>query len=112
MGLMQRGNRAAARLTATQVIEIRQRYDSGESQGALARRFQVAVNTIGKIVRRENWTWLKDAEQAQEITDPPPVFRHTKPFPEINGTLERLIKVQQEVSGKQGINPLDEGEEK
>lgn len=55
MGKFRRGHTQAARLTATKVLEIRQRYASGETQGALSRDYQVSVGQIGRIVRGEAW---------------------------------------------------------
>lgn len=37
------------------VDEMREAYQDGESQGALARRFGVSVGTVGRIVRGESW---------------------------------------------------------
>lgn len=106
--MMQRGNRAAARMTPTQVLEIRERYAAGESQGALARRFGLNINTVGKIVRRESWSWLAAGATPQEASDPPPVIHHARPFAEVRGTLERLLQVQEETNRGQGQSPLDE----
>lgn len=46
----------AAKLTTSQVIEIREAAARGESQSALAKRFAVGTSTIGRVVRREKWT--------------------------------------------------------
>lgn len=48
----------SARLTETQVLEIRDRAHSGSSIGSLAAEFSVHYNTIDKIVRRQSWGWL------------------------------------------------------
>lgn len=51
---MKRSNPRAAKLSNEQVFEMRSLYNTGEwSQGALARRFGVAINTVGGIVRGE-----------------------------------------------------------
>lgn len=51
-----RGNVANSILTPQQVLKIRQDYASGLwTQGALARREQVSIGTIGRIVRGESW---------------------------------------------------------
>jgi hypothetical protein len=55
MSKFNRHNTRSAKLSATDVYNIRQRYTEGESQGSLAREFQVTVGTIGRIVRGESW---------------------------------------------------------
>lgn len=51
-----RSNHANAKLTATQVQEIRGRYDRGEAlQVALSEEFGVSQRTISLIVRRETY---------------------------------------------------------
>lgn len=53
--LFGKGNSKAAELTKGQVIEILELWATGEwTQGALARRFQKSIGTIGRIVRRES----------------------------------------------------------
>ena len=54
-------NTRAARLTAGQVVEIRQRYAAGESQGMLSRVFEVSLGQIGRIVRGESWQHVPGA---------------------------------------------------
>ena len=49
------GNMKAAKLTPSQVLEIRRLYAEGWTQGALCRQFSVGVNQIGRIVRGESW---------------------------------------------------------
>jgi HNH endonuclease len=50
--------RAFAKLTQTQVLEIRARYASGEKQRDLASEFNVRQPRISKIVTRKAWRWL------------------------------------------------------
>lgn len=51
-----RSQHVNAKLTATQVIDIRQRYDSGRAkQVPLAREFGVTQRVISLIVRRETY---------------------------------------------------------
>jgi HNH endonuclease/helix-turn-helix resolvase-like protein len=45
-----------ALLDQENVAHIRERYESGEKQGDLARQFGVARTTIGRLVRGETWT--------------------------------------------------------
>lgn len=54
MSKSQRGNTRAAKLTNAQVMEVRQRYAEGETQGALCRAFGMSVVQIGRIVRGES----------------------------------------------------------
>lgn len=58
--LIPRGERSSqAKLTEQQVRDIRARHaDGGTNQSALAREYGVAVNTIGRIVRRLLWRHL------------------------------------------------------
>ena len=53
MSKFAKGHRHAAKLTAEQVYTIRERYDAGETQGALAREYGVTIGTIGRAVRGE-----------------------------------------------------------
>lgn len=69
-----RGNISAAKLTPSQVLSIRQRYNDGESQGALAREFAVSVGQIGRIVRGEVW---QDYSQPEA----PSTFEHRRATP-------------------------------
>ena len=62
MGLMNtpRGeNHSRAKLTKSQVLEIRTRYsDGGVTQKELAMEYGVGSSTIGEIVNRRNWTHI------------------------------------------------------
>lgn len=50
----------SSRLTAEQVIEMRDRYSAGDvSLAWLGVEYGVSWSTVGKIVRREKWAWLK-----------------------------------------------------
>lgn len=44
-----------ARLTESDVVEIRRLYECGVSQPRLAERFNVGRSQVGKIVNRQNW---------------------------------------------------------
>ena len=46
---------ARAKVTAAQVIEIRQRHNEGTKQNALAREFGVCTTLISRVVRRLKW---------------------------------------------------------
>jgi len=48
-------NKRSAKLTAGKVLEMREKYVKGMSQGALAREFGVSVGQVGRIVRGEAW---------------------------------------------------------
>lgn len=48
-----------AKLTASDVVEIRRRASEGETQVSLARKFGVRQTNISLIVTREAWSWLK-----------------------------------------------------
>lgn len=50
------GHKRAAKLTALEVIAIREKYwQQGYTQGQLAREYHVGTAQIGKIVRGEAW---------------------------------------------------------
>lgn len=56
-GRTTRGDRnARAKLTRDDVIEIRQRYANGETQGAIAKSKLVSQATIWRIVRHKCWS--------------------------------------------------------
>lgn len=81
-----RGTRnASAQLTEAQVQVIRRRYAAGATQGSLARVYQVSLNTIGRIVRFETWTWLGDEQVVVDVDNLPPVSGE-----EIAASLARL----------------------
>lgn len=69
MSKFPRGHKRAAKLTGEAVLEIRQRYVNGESQGSLARAFQISVGQIGRIVRGESWIETAQVEDPQGIRD-------------------------------------------
>lgn len=48
----------SSKLMEGDVMEIRARYDAGETQVGLAREYPVEPSTLGRIVRRETWTHL------------------------------------------------------
>lgn len=47
---------SSARLTETQVIEIRRRYEAGTSQRDIASQFAIGQMTVSDIVRRKTWS--------------------------------------------------------
>jgi hypothetical protein len=55
MSRFRSGHTRAAKLTAVDVLTIRQRYDAGDSQGTLAREYKMSIGQIGRIVRNESW---------------------------------------------------------
>ncbi len=50
-----RHNNRAAKVTHTIVLEMRERYALGWSQGRLAREYHLSVGQVGRIVRGESW---------------------------------------------------------
>lgn len=63
----QRRNTRSAKLTSTQVLEIRQRYADGETQASLCRAFGMAIGQIGRIVRGESWAHLPTPKSEHEL---------------------------------------------
>ena len=55
MSTFERKNVKASKLTPTQVLEIKEHYGNGVTQGALCRAYGVSVGQIGRIVRGESW---------------------------------------------------------
>lgn len=53
-----------AKLTQSQVIEIRRRYAAGSLQRLLAAQFEVSQRTISDIVRGYSWKWLAQEKAA------------------------------------------------
>ena len=51
----------AARMTAVQVMELRDAYANGETQVRLASRFGITQSVVSKIVRRELWAHVSAA---------------------------------------------------
>lgn len=75
------GNKRSAKLTPSEVIEMRRLYsEEGWTQGRCARHFGISVGQVGRIVRGEHW---------QEYTQPP---------------------TQQEIDARSIANPRSEGE--
>lgn len=55
--------RPTAKATPALVQTIRVEYAAGASQSTLARRYQLSINTIGRMVRGETWQDLPDQPQ-------------------------------------------------
>lgn len=77
MAAFYRNNTKASKLNGTQVVEIRQLYGAGWTQGQLSREFQISVGQIGRIVRGESWMQLPTtpASQAELQTQAQRVYR-------------------------------------
>ena len=69
MSKFSRGHTKAAKLTATQVLEIRELYNQGFTQGALSKQFHISVVQIGRIVRGEVWQQYQQPAHPDEIED-------------------------------------------
>jgi uncharacterized protein YjcR len=68
MGMVYRiNNRRHAKVNADAVIDIRKLFADGMTQRELAQRYDVAVGTIGRIVRGESWKTLPMIRTEQEI---------------------------------------------
>ncbi len=62
-------NRGGAKATVDMVIEIRQRYDAGETQSALCKEFKLSLVQIGRIVRRESWQGVEELPSDKAIEE-------------------------------------------
>jgi len=83
MGIREMKNTAAAKITPGQVMEVRERYAAGATQGALAREFQMSVGQIGRIVRGESWSRLPQRMATEE---------------ELRLSAQRLMELQERVN--------------
>ena len=50
-----------AKLTPSQVIDIRRRYQNGSTQATIADLFGVSPQQVGRIINRQRWSHLPDA---------------------------------------------------
>lgn len=64
-----RGNVRGAKLSQSDVVELRRLYELGWTQGRLAREYSVSVGQVGRIVRGESWTRLPADEPTQAQMD-------------------------------------------
>lgn len=92
MTRFRRGNITAAKITPLEVKEIRRRYDKGESQRSLCQAFGLSIGQIGRVVRRE--VWLK-VEEAEGLSNSETLERaSTEPSnAEIEASLKRMQKL-------------------
>lgn len=56
--------RLRSRLTRDQVVDLRRRYDSGESIASMARRIGAPWMTVKKAVARQTWRHIEDLRAA------------------------------------------------
>jgi transposase-like protein len=82
------GNKRAAKLSNEVVLEILDKYhNKGQTQGQLAREYDVTVNTIGRIVRRETHQRVMMPVDVQASAEQLAAFQASLPPSE---ALERL----------------------
>lgn len=62
-----KGHTTAAKLTPSQVLEIRLKFNEGRTQGSLCREYGVSVGQIGRITRGEAWTQYQQPENPSEF---------------------------------------------
>jgi|SRR5215471_10362327 len=91
MAKFQLGHKRAARLTATLVMEMRERYARGETQGSLARAFHLSVGQVGRIVRGESWQEYARVPTEEEIEHKVATGQVPMPSPADLDLLARLI---------------------
>lgn len=63
-----RGNHYASKLRPDQIIEMRQRYAEGWTQGALVKEYDVSLSTVARCVRGEIWRHLPQPRSEEELT--------------------------------------------
>ena len=54
-------NLRGAKRSIGEILQIRQQYKDGWSQGRLAREWKMSVGQIGRIVRGESWAELEES---------------------------------------------------
>lgn len=80
MSKFHKGNIRARKLTASQVLEMRELYhEQAWTQSALARRYQVSVITVGRIVRGESWQSFAMPVNATDIADAEAIVDSAQP---------------------------------
>ena len=72
MSKFHRANVRAAKVTATEVMKIRELYNEGWTQGRLSREFGLSIGQIGRIVRREAWQ-----EYSRDMPPHPDELQHS-----------------------------------
>lgn len=65
-----RGTNPTAILSEDDVRRIRRLYAEGYTQARLCQMFAVSLQTIGRVVRRENWGWVEDGAEPQTPATP------------------------------------------
>lgn len=68
-GKFGRSNTRSAKLSPTEVLDIRIKFADGATQGSLAREYGVTVGTIGRITRGETWQQFTKVESQREIEE-------------------------------------------
>lgn len=100
-----RGNKRAAKLTGEEVMQIRESYfnERGCTQGLLAIRYQVSVNTIASIVRGHSWQGIAGDDGRLEERVPPPLDPRPKP----PGAMEAsMVRVNRLLDSGMPLGPL------
>jgi len=103
-----RRNIASAKLTPQSVLEIRQLYNDGWSQGRLARHFHVSVITIGRVVRGESWQQYYQEPHPDEIRDSEARFMQEMQAKELFDELAKGEDAQGISKEKSEIEKVDE----
>lgn len=87
------------KLTPQQIIALREDYATGlYSQPALGRKYGLGPAQVGKIVRGEAWQHVTRGEPVTTESDAQLRVLSGQVPPPPEGTLERLLKVQEEVN--------------
>jgi hypothetical protein len=114
MGKFTKGNVQAKRLTAEKVLEIRLKYSEGQSQGSLAREYEVSVGQVGRIVRGEVWQNFQQVEPTQAIEERLAMMQSKPSDKKINESLAKLAaKLEESTAPTVLHDPLieDDGED-
>jgi len=109
MTKFQLGHKRAARITADQVLAMRERYARGETQGSLARAFHLSVGQVGRIVRGESWQEYGHIPTDQEIESQMALER-ANPAPLSQDELAHLVDVIEEKPAPPTTHPEDYAE--
>jgi hypothetical protein len=106
-GKFSRNHTRSAKLTATQVLDIRTKFADGATQGSLAREYGVTVGTIGRITRGETWNQFAFVESEGQV-DARLASERIRFGPRPPPTPEELLASQQRLLGMLGQPPIEE----
>lgn len=82
---------AAAKLTGEQVINLREEYVNGATQGSLARKYHLSVNQVGRIVRGECWNALPNVARLAAMPEADEIARSAQRLSQMMSEVETPV---------------------